>query len=1029
MAMISLIVSVLGADDGLVNTLASIAAQDTDRTNFETIIVTDGLDPNRIASEHVLLERDRIETVVINLGSNCSATSARNRGWRAATSRWVLFLECGDLLAPNLLGLMASVTQQPARHFDVLCAKWQRLGFWYGRWVPFGPFVSPPFMDPAKLQFALVRQQSFVGRFLVRRKVLDTIGGYPDATDAPDDMKLIKKILEVGGWVAEVPSQSPLLFVRDEREERKVWSRRARVARHSPRNPETARAVARSTSPSAAVWMGARSVVSGMRVIWAAMLTLANGLGASWFVITNWFTRIASTTSAGFSLVASLCLDAGSRLLDLPIAAYDWIARAVAASAEIAWNWMTSSLKSTWDASMRLARLPTVTLHWLVGKVSKSMRSIWKCVVTYARSALSALLWLASVPFIYLRWLAVTLALAAAWSWRQVIGGLRTMLQATLWVVHLPVVVLGFSAAVVITLVTRCWTIVVTGAKISVGAAIWLVRLPLAGANLIASTSANGATSIWNHLVSASEVFVRSSLWLATRPTAAWQAAGTGARMIGSLISRAVSSARCALVYASERSWAARYHAAATSMNLAIVGGLIGVLLIDDPTARVMRKSSSPPHFADSYSSVTSVPSIARIRPSTVEQTAEDVPGNGAPKPTNENKAHVKDGTTDSSPLQSTSRDPVERFPPTSAAPIISLPLAETAPQDNDRQFAGSASELFPVDSQNDRAPEIASAAVENRAAAESKLERPPTLTAPVDNAGEALIQRAGSEPEPVPLPRSAEEELAHRDDASEASKLTVVPTPPIEVAMPAAGKEVLHAPRPAAVTELVDDKSKQESVVRPGKGGDENPQVPRKDGTNAQSDDLTSFTQQRTENLSVQTTGDHVSAGEPGAKRQPEPSSDDKAASAALGANEGNAAPTSDLAVAEPATAVSERTPMRPAPQLSVGGLETGKPPSNRSGIGPAELERVDRLVARGERELGNGNVASARQFFLRAADAGLARGALLLGASYDARELARLGVIGVRPDEEIARKWYYRARDLGAVDVDERLATLGKP
>jgi TPR repeat protein len=119
----------------------------------------------------------------------------------------------------------------------------------------------------------------------------------------------------------------------------------------------------------------------------------------------------------------------------------------------------------------------------------------------------------------------------------------------------------------------------------------------------------------------------------------------------------------------------------------------------------------------------------------------------------------------------------------------------------------------------------------------------------------------------------------------------------------------------------------------------------------------------------------------------------------------------------------------MRPAPQLSVGGLETGKPPSNRSGIGPAELERVDRLVARGERELGNGNVASARQFFLRAADAGLARGALLLGASYDARELARLGVIGVRPDEEIARKWYYRARDLGAVDVDERLATLGKP
>ena len=65
--------------------------------------------------------------------------------------------------------------------------------------------------------------------------------------------------------------------------------------------------------------------------------------------------------------------------------------------------------------------------------------------------------------------------------------------------------------------------------------------------------------------------------------------------------------------------------------------------------------------------------------------------------------------------------------------------------------------------------------------------------------------------------------------------------------------------------------------------------------------------------------------------------------------------------------------------------------------------------------------------QFFLRAAQAGLARGALLLAATYDPRELARWGVQGVQPNLTEARKWYERARELGAPEAEERLARLG--
>ena len=104
--------------------------------------------------------------------------------------------------------------------------------------------------------------------------------------------------------------------------------------------------------------------------------------------------------------------------------------------------------------------------------------------------------------------------------------------------------------------------------------------------------------------------------------------------------------------------------------------------------------------------------------------------------------------------------------------------------------------------------------------------------------------------------------------------------------------------------------------------------------------------------------------------------------------------------------------------------GLHRG---SNAPALTPADRENAERLVARGERDLEQGNIALARQFFLRAAQAGLARGALLLAATYDPRELARMRAVGVQPNLAEARKWYERALELGAPKASERLATLG--
>lgn len=117
-------------------------------------------------------------------------------------------------------------------------------------------------------------------------------------------------------------------------------------------------------------------------------------------------------------------------------------------------------------------------------------------------------------------------------------------------------------------------------------------------------------------------------------------------------------------------------------------------------------------------------------------------------------------------------------------------------------------------------------------------------------------------------------------------------------------------------------------------------------------------------------------------------------------------------------------------APPLRAGSLRPAPAPPPASApvvaISPEARERAEKLVQRGEQELANGNVAQARAFFTRAADTGLARGALMLASTFDPGELSRLKVQGVQANPTEARKWYERARELGAPEAADRLTAL---
>jgi TPR repeat protein len=88
--------------------------------------------------------------------------------------------------------------------------------------------------------------------------------------------------------------------------------------------------------------------------------------------------------------------------------------------------------------------------------------------------------------------------------------------------------------------------------------------------------------------------------------------------------------------------------------------------------------------------------------------------------------------------------------------------------------------------------------------------------------------------------------------------------------------------------------------------------------------------------------------------------------------------------------------------------------------------LTDVAALVTRGDAFLSAGDIASARLFYERAADAGDSTAALRLGATFDPKFLGRAGLHGNPGDPAQAESWYRRARDLGNAAAAERLKKL---
>ena len=134
----------------------------------------------------------------------------------------------------------------------------------------------------------------------------------------------------------------------------------------------------------------------------------------------------------------------------------------------------------------------------------------------------------------------------------------------------------------------------------------------------------------------------------------------------------------------------------------------------------------------------------------------------------------------------------------------------------------------------------------------------------------------------------------------------------------------------------------------------------------------------------------------------------------AAAGASSVTPAPASNTAPDREAEPVPSAEPPSAAPS-------SGSAPETAPAEPRLSTAETAALVARGDGFLEAGDVASARLFFERAADAGDGRAAMRMAVTYDAAFLERAGLRGLRTDSERASFWYRRARDLGEGKEDQ--------
>jgi hypothetical protein len=125
-------------------------------------------------------------------------------------------------------------------------------------------------------------------------------------------------------------------------------------------------------------------------------------------------------------------------------------------------------------------------------------------------------------------------------------------------------------------------------------------------------------------------------------------------------------------------------------------------------------------------------------------------------------------------------------------------------------------------------------------------------------------------------------------------------------------------------------------------------------------------------------------------------------------------------------ALATSPKETITTAPASMAAVSEPPAPHSETMTPTPQEQAAAEAFARRGDAMLAIKDIQAARSFYEHAANSGSMRAALALAQTYDPTFLGQWGVIGPKPNPEMAATWYRKAAALGYRGANARLRTL---
>jgi glycosyltransferase involved in cell wall biosynthesis len=212
---VSVVVPMYNAAEWIRATLESVFQQTYPHSNVELIVVDDGSQDQSASIARSLLEGHDVRGRVIALERNMGQGAARNAGWAAASNEWIQLLDSDDLLAPNKLDLQARVAAGAPDDVAVIYSPWQHFAFHDEHWQPVGNLEAPYVdVDPA-LRIIQEFEFGYFGPTLIRKSVLQQIGGVKETPCLGEDIDVMLRIAMSGGAFRQAYSAEPAFFYRD----------------------------------------------------------------------------------------------------------------------------------------------------------------------------------------------------------------------------------------------------------------------------------------------------------------------------------------------------------------------------------------------------------------------------------------------------------------------------------------------------------------------------------------------------------------------------------------------------------------------------------------------------------------------------------------------------------------------------------------------------------------------------------------------------------------------------------------------